>query len=322
MVTSRENGRALYEKARRIRLVLTDCDGVLTDGSVYYSQRGEEMKCFSMRDGMGVERLRRLADVDVGIITGETSPSLRRRAEKLGITELHLGVRNKMAAVGEIVERRNLALEQVAYIGDDTNDAAVMQAVGLSACPADAMCFARDVADYVCESDGGHGAFREFAELIATSRGCGFEEGDTRNGAWVEVGDRAIGEGEPVYVIAEIGINHNGSLEIAKEMIEGAVYAGCDAVKFQKRTPELCVPYDQWYVERDTPWGRLPYIEYRHRVEFDAEQFAEIDRFCREQGIAWFASCWDKEAVDFIEQFNPPLYMSATTICDWRRLMV
>ena len=128
------------------------------------------------------------------------------------------------------------------------------------------------------------------------------------NGARLKVGDRYIGDREPVYVIAEIGINHNGSLEIAKEMIEGAVFAGCDAVKFQKRTPELCVPYDQWYVERDTPWGCMPYIEYRHRVEFGYEEYAEIDRFCGEKGIVWFASCWDEEAVDFIEQFDPLFY--------------
>ncbi len=132
------------------------------------------------------------------------------------------------------------------------------------------------------------------------------------NGARVQVGDRYIGDGELVYVIAEIGINHNGSLELAKEMIEGAVFSGCDAVKFQKRTPELCVPYDQWYVERDTPWGRMSYIEYRHQVELDADQYAEIDRFCREGGIAWFASCWDEESVDFIEQFDPPVYKAAS----------
>jgi len=132
------------------------------------------------------------------------------------------------------------------------------------------------------------------------------------NGARVRVGDRQIGDGELVYVIAEIGINHNGSLEIAKRLIDGAVFAGCDAVKFQKRTPELCVPQDQWYVERDTPWGRMTYLEYRHKVEFGAEQFAAIDRYCRERGIAWFASCWDEPSVEFVAQFDPPLYKAAS----------
>lgn len=128
----------------------------------------------------------------------------------------------------------------------------------------------------------------------------------------IRVGDRFIGAGRPVYVIAEVGINHNGSLELAKKLIEGAIFAGCDAVKFQKRTPELCVPYDQWYIERETPWGQMTYIEYKRKIEFGYDEFAEIDRFCRERGIAWFVSCWDEEAVDFMEQFETPLYKAAS----------
>ncbi|AFH49226.1 N-acetylneuraminate synthase [Ignavibacterium album JCM 16511] len=124
----------------------------------------------------------------------------------------------------------------------------------------------------------------------------------------IKVADKIIGDGHPVFIIAEIGINHNGDLEIAKKMIEGAKKAGCDAVKFQKRTPELCVPKDQWNLERDTPWGRITYIEYRHKVEFGEKEYAEIDRYCKELGIMWFASCWDEPSVDFIEQFNPPIY--------------
>ena len=130
--------------------------------------------------------------------------------------------------------------------------------------------------------------------------------------AKVKVGNRYIGQGQPVYIIAEIGINHNGSLKVAKQLIDGAIFAGCDAVKFQKRTPELCVPRDQWDIERDTPWGRITYIEYRHKIEFSTEEYGEIDRYCREKGIDWFASCWDEEAVDFIEQFNPALYKAAS----------
>ncbi|MCX8026346.1 MAG: N-acetylneuraminate synthase family protein [Thermodesulfovibrionales bacterium] len=124
----------------------------------------------------------------------------------------------------------------------------------------------------------------------------------------VKVGERYIGQNEPVYVIAEIGINHNGSLELAKRMIDGAVFAGCDAVKFQKRTPELCVPKDQWYIERDTPWGRMTYIEYRHKVEFSKDDYAEIDRYCKDKKIDWFASCWDEEAVEFMEQFDVVMF--------------
>lgn len=125
-------------------------------------------------------------------------------------------------------------------------------------------------------------------------------------------GDRFIGDGHPVFIIAEIGINHNGDLDIAKKIIHGAKLAGCDAVKFQKRTPEICVPKDQWNVERDTPWGRMTYIDYRHKVEFDKDEYAEIDKYCKEIGITWFASCWDEPSVDFIEQFNPPIYKTAS----------
>lgn len=157
---------SLAERARRIRLLLTDCDGVLTDGTVYYSDEGEALKRFHMRDGMGVERLRTVAQVDVGIVTGERSPALRQRAVKLGIDELHLNCRDKPAVLAEITARRGLALEQVAYIGDDVNDVAVMGMVGLSACPADATPFAKAAAHVVCRTAGGDGVLREVAELI------------------------------------------------------------------------------------------------------------------------------------------------------------
>ena len=131
-------------------------------------------------------------------------------------------------------------------------------------------------------------------------------------GCAVRIGDKYVGDKQPVFVIAEIGINHNGSLQLAKKLIDGAALAGCDAVKFQKRTPEKCVPADQWYLERDTPWGRMTYIEYRHRIEFTAAEYAEIDRYCKDRGVLWFASCWDEESVDFIEQFDPPCYKAAS----------
>ncbi len=128
----------------------------------------------------------------------------------------------------------------------------------------------------------------------------------------IKAGNRYIGDNEPVFVIAEIGINHNGSVDIAKKMIDGAIYAGCDAVKFQKRTPEVCVPKDQWNVERDTPWGRMTYIDYRHKMEFNKEEFGKLVRFCNEKGMMWFVSCWDEEAVDFIEEFDPVMYKIAS----------
>jgi N-acetylneuraminate synthase len=130
--------------------------------------------------------------------------------------------------------------------------------------------------------------------------------------AHVKIGNKLVGDGQPVFIIAEIGINHNGSLDIAKKMIDGAVHAGCDAVKFQKRTPEICVPKDQWNIERETPWGRMTYLEYRYKVEFTKEDYTEIDRYCKEKGILWFASCWDEPSVEFMEQFNPPCYKAAS----------
>jgi N-acetylneuraminate synthase len=130
--------------------------------------------------------------------------------------------------------------------------------------------------------------------------------------AVVSVGGRRVGAGEPVFVIAEIGINHNGSLDLARKLVDGAFLAGADAVKFQKRTPERCVPKEQWNVERDTPWGRMTYLEYRRKVELGESDFAAIDRHCRERGLLWFASCWDEEAVDFMEAFDPPCYKVAS----------
>ncbi|MGH8582262.1 MAG: N-acetylneuraminate synthase family protein [Gammaproteobacteria bacterium] len=132
------------------------------------------------------------------------------------------------------------------------------------------------------------------------------------NQAVVDLGGRRIGTGEPVYVIAEIGINHNGSLAIAKQLIEGAQRAGADAVKFQKRTPELCVPRDQWAIERDTPWGRMTYIDYRRRVELSRDDYQAIQRYCAALGLHWTASCWDEQAIEFMEEFAPPFYKMAS----------
>ncbi|MCP3760628.1 N-acetylneuraminate synthase family protein [Streptomyces sp. TBY4] len=118
------------------------------------------------------------------------------------------------------------------------------------------------------------------------------------------IGDRLVGPGHPVYVTGEIGINHNGDLENVFALIDAAAEAGCDAVKFQKRTPEICTPRDQWDIERDTPWGRMSYIDYRHRVEFGEDEYRAIDEHCADRGVDWFASPWDTEAVAFLEQFE------------------
>jgi N-acetylneuraminate synthase len=126
------------------------------------------------------------------------------------------------------------------------------------------------------------------------------------------IGNRPVGAGCPVYIIAEIGINHNGDLQIAQQLIDAAVRAGCDAVKFQKRTPEICVPPEHRDVLRDTPWGRITYLDYRHRVEFGQAEYTAIDAYCQQRGIDWFASCWDLPSIEFVEQFSPVCYKIAS----------
>ncbi len=124
----------------------------------------------------------------------------------------------------------------------------------------------------------------------------------------IKIGNREVGDGYPIYFVAEIGINHNGDIDIAKQMIDVAVRNGVDAVKFQKRTPELCVPPDQRGQMRDTPWGYISYLDYRYKVEFGQEEYQEIDRYCKEKGITWFSSVWDIPSVDFLQQFSPVCY--------------
>jgi YrbI family 3-deoxy-D-manno-octulosonate 8-phosphate phosphatase len=153
-------------KALPIKLLLTDCDGVLTDGGVYYGENGEVLKKFNIRDGMGVERLRNLAGIETGIITGEMSPSVAKRAEKLKITQLHLGSKDKPAVLRKIIAELQIDPSQIAYIGDDCNDLEIMALVGFTACPGDAMGFVKEKVNYICQSKGGEGCFREFAELL------------------------------------------------------------------------------------------------------------------------------------------------------------
>lgn len=160
----------ILKRAAKIKLLLLDVDGVLTDTGVYYSSKGEELKRFSIRDGMGIERLRRIADVETGIITREDTEIVSSRARKLKITELHMGIYEKEKIIDEILKRKEINIDEVAYMGDDTNDVEIMKLVGLSACPSDATKFAKDVADLVVKSKGGYGAVRDFAEIIIKAK--------------------------------------------------------------------------------------------------------------------------------------------------------
>jgi len=156
----------LKEKLEKIKIVLTDNDGVLTDTGVYYSAKGEEFKRFSIRDGMGIERLRKYAGVETIIITGEESGSVKSRAEKLKIKEYYLGVKKKEELLKDIMKKNNVTKDEIAFIGDDSNDFELMKLVGFKATPSDGMSFIKEMADYICENKGGNGAFREVAELI------------------------------------------------------------------------------------------------------------------------------------------------------------
>jgi len=128
----------------------------------------------------------------------------------------------------------------------------------------------------------------------------------------IAIGNNIIGNDLPVYVIAEIGLNHNGSVDIAKQLIDVAVEAGAQAVKFQKRTPEISTPEHMKATPRETPWGTMTYLEYRYRVEFEQEQYSEIDRYCKSVGVDWFASPWDEPSVDFLESMNVVAYKIAS----------
>jgi len=130
----------------------------------------------------------------------------------------------------------------------------------------------------------------------------------------VNIAGTPVGKGNPCYLIAEIGINHNGDVENVFKLIDAAAEAKFDAVKFQKRTPRVCVPRDQWDVERDTPWGVMKYIDYREKTELGIDEFKAIDSYAKKKNITWFASCWDEPSVDFMEEFDIPSHKIASAL--------
>lgn len=127
----------------------------------------------------------------------------------------------------------------------------------------------------------------------------------------VKIGRRLVGEGQACYIVAEIGINHNGSMDLAKQLIDAAVDCGCDAVKFQKRTVEVVYSPEELARPRENPFGPTN-GDLKRGLEFGVKEYAEIDKYCKQKGIDWLASCWDEAAVDFMERFNPPCYKIAS----------
>jgi 3-deoxy-D-glycero-D-galacto-nononate 9-phosphatase len=148
-----------------IKLVLTDIDGVWTDGGMYYDQTGNELKKFNTSDSAGVVFLR-LLEIPMGIITGENTQIVQRRADKLKITHLYMGVMNKLAVVEKLCDELQISLQEVAYIGDDLNDAMLLKSVGFSAIPANAPAYMEKYTKIRLKKSGGEGAFREFVELL------------------------------------------------------------------------------------------------------------------------------------------------------------
>ena len=153
----------------KIKALFTDCDGVLTDGGMYYSESGDELKRFITKDGLGFALLRDEGIVG-GIITSESVDLVRRRAEKLRLEECHLGVKNKLALVTELCEKYSISMSEVAYVGDDIMDVPVIEAVGFGCCVSDGIDSVRRAARFVTEAKGGQGAIREVAELILAAR--------------------------------------------------------------------------------------------------------------------------------------------------------
>ncbi|MDM7856594.1 N-acetylneuraminate synthase family protein [Cellulomonas alba] len=134
----------------------------------------------------------------------------------------------------------------------------------------------------------------------------------TTNQATVAIGDQLVGEGQPVYVIGEIGINHNGDVELAQRLIDVAAEAGAQAVKFQKRTPEISTPPDQRDKLRQTPWGEMTYLDYKKRVELGRAEYEKIAEHAADRGLHWFASPWDVPSVAFLEQLDVPVHKVAS----------
>ncbi|MFF4986839.1 N-acetylneuraminate synthase family protein [Streptosporangium saharense] len=291
--------------------VITDFDGVHTDDRAYVDQDGHESVVVSRSDGMGISLLR-AAGVKLMIMSTEQNPVVTARARKLGVPVLQ-GLTDKQTVLRDWLAIEGIDPSRVAYVGNDVNDLGPMGDVGWPVTVPDAHPRVRAAARTVLTRPGGAGAVRELCERVLAARPVEevasapaprTELRLTPVAKPVQVGDALIGTGHPVYVIGEIGINHNGDLDIARRLIDVAADAGCQAVKFQKRTPEICVPLEQRDQIRQTPWGEMTYMEYKVRTEFGLDEYTEIAKYCQERGLHWFASPWDVPSVEFLEAMD------------------
>ncbi len=288
--------------------VVTDFDGVHTDDRAYVDSDGREMVAVSRSDGMGVALLRR-SGVKLLVLSTEQNPVVAARARKLGVPVLQ-GLNAKQTALRDWLTIEGLDPERVAYVGNDLNDLGCMALVGWPIAVPDAHPRVRAAARVVLTRAGGAGAVRELCDRVLAARPDVVEAPPVPRaslrvkGAPVQIGESLVGPGQPVYMIGEIGINHNGDIDIARRLIDVAADAGCQAVKFQKRTPEICVPLEQRGQIRQTPWGEMTYMEYKIRTEFGRDEYSEIAKHCAERGIDWFASPWDVPSVGFLEEMD------------------
>ncbi|MGP3910702.1 N-acetylneuraminate synthase family protein [Nonomuraea sp. 10N515B] len=284
--------------------VITDFDGVHTDDRAYVDSDGREMVLVSRSDGMGVSLLRR-SGVKVLIMSTEHNPVVAARARKLGVPVLQ-GLADKRTVLRDWLRIEGLDPARVAYVGNDVNDLGPMGEVGWPVATPDAHPRVRAAARVVLTTAGGSGAVRELCDRVVAARPAVpvVEVKERPQLGPVAIGDLLVGDGEPVYVIGEIGINHNGDLDIARRLIDVAADAGCQAVKFQKRTPAICVPEEQKGQIRQTPWGEMTYLEYKERTEFGRDEYRQIAKYCDERGVHWFASPWDVPSIEFLEDMD------------------
>ncbi|TDE46224.1 sialic acid synthase [Nonomuraea mesophila] len=312
--------------------VITDFDGVHTDDRAYVDSEGREMVLVSRSDGMGVSLLRR-SGVKVLVMSTERNPVVAARARKLGVPVLQ-GLADKRTVLRDWLTIEGLDPARVAYVGNDVNDLGPMAEVGWPVATPDAHPRVRAAARVVLTRPGGSGAVRELCDRVVAARpaasagsggpAAGAAEARTeRRLGPVSIGDVPVGDGEPVYVIGEIGINHNGDLDIARRLIDVAADAGCQAVKFQKRTPAICVPEEQKGQIRQTPWGEMTYLEYKERTEFGHDEYRQIAKYCDERGLHWFASPWDVPSVKFLEEMDVLVHkVASASVADHALLRV
>jgi len=282
----------------KIRLFVMDCDGVLTDGSIYYGNEGELLRRFHTRDGMGIELLRR-HNIRTAVVSGESSPTISHRATKLGIDKIWLGIKEKKQILSELERTFDVSTDEIAYVGDDINDIEIMKSVGFPIAVADAGIAVKNVARYVTQAPGGRGAVREAVELIL----------EQKEKKVIDVAGRMIGDSHPCFIIAEIGNNHQGEVGLAKKLIDMASETGVNAVKFQKRDIRSLLTEKgfQKPYSGGNSFGKT-YGQHREYLELNQDAFSLLQAYAASKDLVFFASVWDERSVDILEDLDVPLF--------------